>query len=64
MQSDSDRKSDGSVMTPENKPLRLLDIFDQLGTGELDEAGAVKALKERRERRQGRFGRILEALAS
>jgi hypothetical protein len=53
-----------SSQASESETLRLLDIFDRLESGDIDEDQAVEALKRRRDRRHGRFGRILEALAS
>jgi hypothetical protein len=61
MQRSSPRDNETSS---DDKPMRLLDIFDQLESGLIDEDGAVEALRERRERRHGRVGRFLEALTS
>jgi hypothetical protein len=43
---------------------RLLEIFDQLEAGVIDEEQAVEALTERRKRRYGRVGRLIEAFTS
>ncbi|MDR7222260.1 hypothetical protein N7E70_008635 [Aminobacter sp. NyZ550] len=48
----------------EDQSFRLLDIFEQLESGQITEEEAAERLSARRKRRQGTFGRIVEAIAS